>query len=153
MERIGDDVRRTMARFGPQAGMAEVLRAWPDAVGEGIARNAQPSRISRDGTLHVAVASSAWGFELAQLAPTILERLRETLGGDAPKALKFAPGPLAEATLESAAAPRPRPVAASPEHEAAAAELVTSISDENLRKVVAKTAALSLAKAAADRPI
>jgi len=66
---IGDDVRRELSRFGPAAGMAELLAAWPAAVGEGIARNAWPARIGRDGTLHVAVASSAWAFELGAHAP------------------------------------------------------------------------------------
>jgi hypothetical protein len=149
MERIGDDVRRTMARFGPQAGMPELLRAWTDAVGEAIARNAQPSRFSRDGTLHVAVASSAWAFELAQLAPTILERL----GPLAPKALKFVPGPLADAVSDAVSDTGTGPIQPGPEHVAAAAELVTPIEDENLRKVVAKTAALSLARAAHDRSV
>ena len=37
------------------------------------------------------------------------------------------------------------------EHELKAAELAAEIEDENLRKVVAKTAALSLAKADSDR--
>jgi hypothetical protein len=152
MERIGDEVRRTMSRFGPQAGMGELVRVWPEAVGEAIARNAWPSRIARDGTLHVAVSSSAWAFELSQLAPAILPRLRAALGGAAPAAVRFAPGRLPEAALDTATQDR-RPVAPGPEHEAAAAELVTAIGDENLRKVVAKSAALSLAKAAADRSV
>ena len=65
IERIGNEVERELGRFGPAAGMAELLRAWPDAVGEEIARNAWPARIARDGTLHVATSSSAWAFELA----------------------------------------------------------------------------------------
>ena len=45
-----------------------------------VAANAWPARIARDGTLHVNTSSSAWAFELGQLAPTILERLSEKLG-------------------------------------------------------------------------
>lgn len=150
MERIGGDVRRELGRFGAQAGMADLVSAWPGAVGEGIARNAWPARFQRDGTLLVNVASSAWGFELAQLAPTIRDRLNEVL--ETPiKGLKFAPGPLPEVALGGVAEGPKEQVEVRPEHVAAAAELVTSIEDENLREVVAKTAALSLAKAAADR--
>ena len=33
--------------------MADLVARWPEAVGRGIARNAWPARIARDGTLHV----------------------------------------------------------------------------------------------------
>ncbi|HWH05605.1 MAG TPA: DUF721 domain-containing protein, partial [Gaiellaceae bacterium] len=65
MERIGRDVSRELGRFGPAAGMAEIVEAWPDAVGEAIARHAWPARIGRDGTLVETTSSSAWAFELA----------------------------------------------------------------------------------------
>ena len=74
-ERIGDGVKRELGRFGAAGAMAEVVEAWPALVGEQIARNAWPARIARDGTLHVATSSSAWAFELGQLAPELLERL------------------------------------------------------------------------------
>ena len=63
-ERIGDEVQRELSRFGPAEGMTEIVRAWPSVMGEQIARNAWPARISRDGKLHVATSSSAWAFEL-----------------------------------------------------------------------------------------
>ncbi len=101
-ELIGDDVRRELSRFGPAAGMAEVLAAWPAAVGEGIAKNAWPARVGRDGTLHVAVTSSAWAFELGAHAPEILGRLQDALGAEAPAALRFTPGPVPEVDLGEA---------------------------------------------------
>ncbi len=73
-DRIGADVQRELARFGPAEGMSEIVRAWPGAVGDQIARNAWPARLARDRTLHVATSSSAWAFELAQLEPKLLER-------------------------------------------------------------------------------
>ena len=147
MEPIGDQVRRELGKHGPQAGMADLLAAWPAAVGEGIARNAWPARFQRDGTLVVHVSSSAWGFELTQLAPTIRERLGEL----APKGFKFAPGPLPEPALEEGPEARPAPVRPGPEEERRAAEIATSIENESLREIVAKAAALSLARAAGDR--
>jgi len=36
-ERIGDDVQRELKRFGPLGAMAEIVKAWPAAVGASIA--------------------------------------------------------------------------------------------------------------------
>jgi hypothetical protein len=152
-ERIGDDIRRELGRFGPAAGMAEIVTAWPGLVGEQVARNAWPARLARDGTLHVATSSSAWAFELAQLAPEVLERMRAALADVAPSALRFAPGKLPEPSeppAERAERRRPQP---SPEHVSQAAEIAARIEDESLRKVVAKTAAESLARASDDRSV
>ena len=150
-ERIGGEVKRELGRFGPAGAMAEIVRTWPTAVGDSIARNAWPARVSRDGTLHVATSSSAWAFELGLLAADILERLKAALGADAPAALRFAPGRLPEPAPESADRPVPRPPEPSHEDRAEAARLAAGIEDENLRKVVAEAAAASLARAA-ERP-
>ena len=146
MERLADDVRRELTRFGPQAEIGRLAEAWPDAVGEQIARNAWPARVSRDGTLHVHTSSSAWAFELGQLAPTILERLRETLPKSSTPALRFAVGHLPEpepTTAERAGPEAPKP---GPRERAAAAELTASLTDPELRELVARAAAASLAK-------
>jgi Dna[CI] antecedent, DciA len=97
MERIERDVRRELGRFGPVEGaIVEIVRAWPAAVGDTVARSAWPARLARDGTLHVNAVSSTWAFELGRLAETILEQLRRELGDATPPALKFAPGPVPE---------------------------------------------------------
>ena len=133
--------------------MAEIVGAWPGLVGDQIARNAWPARLARDGTLHVATSSSAWAFELAQLAPDVLGRLRAALPEEAPTALRFAPGKLPEAAPEPSVAAGKRRATPSAEHLQAAAELTAPIEDENLRKVVAKTAAESLARVSDDRSV
>jgi hypothetical protein len=147
MERVGDAVGRELRRFGPAAGMAPLVEAWPAAVGDVIARNAWPARLARDGTLHVNTTDSIWAFELKSRA----EEIRTRLGEAAPPRLAFAPGPIPEpppapSATDEKRAPQPRP-----EHVAEADSLVRVIRDEELRKVVAKAAALSLAKAADDR--
>jgi hypothetical protein len=150
VERLEPEVKRELSRFGAQGAMAELVEAWPSAVGEAIAASAWPARVARDGTLHVNTASSTWAFELAHLAPTILERLTESVGESAPKALRFAPGHLPEpappADLE-----RPREALA-PTAEALreAADLTAGIEDEELRERVARAAALSLSSAPSD---
>jgi hypothetical protein len=151
MERIGDDVARELGRFGPSAGMADLVAAWPAAVGEAIARNAWPARLARDGTLHVATSSSSWAFELAQLAPSLLTSLRDALGEAAPAALRFGPGKLPEPVPPaSERAPRPAVEPALEERELAAA-LASGIEDEALRDLVARAAAASLARRASGR--
>src|SRR5205085_1350038 len=149
MQRIEAEVKHELARLGPGGSIAAIVEAWPAAVGETIAGNAWPARVARDGTLHVAASSSTWAFELSQLAPQILERLRESLGEAAPAGLRFALGHVPDRSASpppEAPGERPRPSA---EHEAQAAELAASIGDEELRELVKKAAMLSLARAAA----
>lgn len=126
--------------------MTEIVRAWPSVMGDQIARNAWPSRISRDGELHVATSSSAWAFELAQLEPKLLERLAEALGKSMPTGLRFAPGKLPELSAEdNADASKNVRKPTAEEHELASA-MASAIEDESLRKIVAKAAAASLAR-------
>ena len=147
MDRVGDAVARELGRFGPAAGMAPIVEAWPAAVGELIARNAWPARLARDGTLHVNTTDSIWAFELKSRAVEI----RDRLGAAAPPRLAFAPGPVPE-PLDRGSVESPKaPLEPGPAHVAEADSLTRVIRDEELRKVVAKAAALSLANAADDR--
>ena len=144
MERVGDEVKRELARFGPAAGMSELVRAWPASVGAAIAANAWPARFTRDGTLIVHTADSVWAFELGQRAAEIAARAGV-------ERVKFVPGPLPEGAIpepEQPARPARRP---SPEHVAEGERLAAGIEDRNLRKLVAKAASASLAEASADR--
>ena len=147
IERVGAGVARELARFGAASGLAPVVDAWPAAVGPEIARNAWPARIARDGTLHVHTSSSAWAFELGQLE----SRIRESLGDVAPHRLRFAVGALPEPVSGDVEHGRTRAVQPSSEHAARGEQLAAEIADENLRKVVAKAAALSLAASESDR--
>ena len=147
-EPIGGEVQRELKRFGPAGAIAEIVKTWPAAVGEAIARNAWPARVARDGTLHVAASSSAWAFELGLLEADIRARLQEALGPDAPTRLRFAPGRLPEPARlqpDRRLEPTLRPTA---EQQHEGERLAAPIEAENLRKVVAKAAAASLAKAA-----
>ena len=149
MERIGDDVRKEVQRFGHHGAIGEVVKVWATAVGEQIARNAWPARVARDGTLFVHTSSSAWAFELAQLEPDI----RARLGDVAPDKLRFAPGPLPEHEPSVPGTARPLAIEPSPEDAEAGARIAAAIDDEMLRKLVARAAAASLARARTDRSI
>jgi hypothetical protein len=153
MEPIGADVRREVGRFGPALGVAEIVAAWPEVAGAAVARNAWPARVARDGTLQVATSSSAWAYELAQLAPELLGRLRAALGPDAPTGLRFAPGRLPESGAEGAGEAPPAGPQAGPEELRLADALTAGIADEELRALVARAAAASLARASHRRSV
>jgi predicted nucleic acid-binding Zn ribbon protein len=146
MERIGKEVARKLSQTGDGAGqkLAEVTAAWPDVVGEAIARNAWPLRVGRDGTLHVATTSATWAFELDRMRLEIAERLSNALGQHAPAGLRFRPGPIpepgAEATIQE-----PETVA-EPSLEVAreAASAAAAIGDPELRELVERAARASL---------
>ena len=157
MERLDRNVRHELGRFAPAGspveseGMVAIVRAWPEAVGEAVARNAWPARFQRDGTLLVHASSSTWAFELGRMAADVLERLRAELAEAAPPALRFVPGPIPDPAAEAAAtrAPTPPDVAASDRAEAN--EIAAGITDDALRELVARAAAASLARARSGR--
>jgi hypothetical protein len=137
VKHLGDEVKRELERFGPAAGMPELLEAWPAAVGETIARNAWPARIARDGTVHVNTADAIWAFELTSRAAEIAKRLGVTQ-------LRFAPGRLPEPPVESSEPPSDGGRNPSEEHRREGERIAATIEDENLRKIVARAAAASL---------
>jgi hypothetical protein len=142
MDRVGNEVARELGRFGPASGLAPIVEAWATAVGPEIARNAWPARLSRDGALHANARDSIWAFELTAR----VDEIRERLGAVAPTRIVFAPGPLPEVDLdlpEQVSRQPPDPTAA---HVAKAESLVQGIRDGDLRKVVAKTIAMSLSR-------
>jgi hypothetical protein len=147
VERVGTDIARQLRRFGPAAGMGPVVEAWPAAVGAEIARNAWPARITRDGTLHIHTQDSIWAFELTTRA----EEIRARLGSVAPRRIAFVAGPLPEPDEDPLEAPGRTPATPTAEHLAKADSLTRVIRDEDLRKVVAKAAAASLADGDNDR--
>lgn len=158
MERIGDEVRRTLSRGGRDhvLTLREITAVWPSVVGPAVARQAWPLRMARDGTLHVATSSSTWAFELDRLSGEVLERLSSRLTGEAPTRLRFRPGPVpepgpppAEPSGDRAAADAALP----PDVVSAAEEAASEIGDPELRELVARAARASLARARSGRRI
>ena len=150
MERLERELQRERARFEPAPGLTEVVAAWPDVAGPTVAAHAWPARFTRDRTLIVHAESATWAFELTQLAPLVLERLRTALAELAPSGLRFAVGPLPSAEAPSAAAAGAAPRASAAERKLAES-LTAAIDDEELRSVVARAAAASLPRAVSDR--
>ena len=140
LERLADGVRAELGRFGPQAGMVELIERWPAAVGPHISRFAWPVRIARNGTVHVATADSVWAFELGQRA-----EIGARLGG---VPLRFAPGPLPEPDPE----PTRTTVSPSPDDRRIASELAAGVRDEELRQTVQEALSFALARGRSDTP-
>jgi len=155
MERIGDEVQRELGRQGGGVGLAlaEITAAWPTAVGAGIAARAWPARVARDGTLHVATASSTWAFELDRMSGDIAVRLSDVLGEKAPRRLRFRPGPIPEMPSAEAAVAVQTPARPTPEVAAEAAAAAAAIEDPELRELVVRAARASLLRARSDRRI
>lgn len=149
-EPLASEVRRELGRLGPASAIGEIAEHWANAVGPAIAANASPARVGRDGTLHVATSSSTWAFELAHLADEVTARLRETVGDAAPRRVRFAvgrvpeAGPAAETTVS-------RPAPEVEREDAVAAERIAApIENQELRALVARAAAASLARGRAE---
>ena len=153
MDRIGDAVRRELGRFGTTGAMADLVGVWSEAVGDTVARNAWPARLSRDGVLHVNAGSSAWAFELQQLETEIAGRLREVLGEAAPSRLRFVPGRLPEPSTEPEERRAPPLPEATLEQSREARDWAAKIESEDLRKSVEKAARASLQRAADRRAV
>jgi hypothetical protein len=157
MERIGESVGKELARSGGDAGLAlaEITAVWPQAVGEAVARQAWPLRMGRDGTLHVATASSTWAFELDRLSVEIMDRLAALAEASAPARLRFRVGPIPEpgAPLEQVPdlSNDALEMTAGTESEAAAA--ASEIEDPALRAIVARAARAGLARTRSGRQI
>lgn len=86
--REGDNSKRRPAAMGDviasvlkQAGLTDrvaqalVIPEWPSLVGPQIARVTEPMHLQQDGTLLVAVTTSAWMQELSLLEPELLRQL------------------------------------------------------------------------------
>jgi hypothetical protein len=113
MERLEREIRKVAKRVGLPAA-SELVRIWPQVVGETIAANAWPARLNRKGVLQVNTSSATWAFELKHLAPQILAKLERELASECPSELRFAPGPVPGKGREAGAPRRgPRPPHAS----------------------------------------
>lgn len=79
-------------RLAPQTTLAEVQRVWPEAVGDVVAAQAEPTA-ERDGVLTVTCASSVWAQELDLMGPELIERINAGLGTEAVRALRCSAAP------------------------------------------------------------
>jgi predicted nucleic acid-binding Zn ribbon protein len=76
-EPLGAALRRFLDQRGlaRRVGQATALEAWPTVVGPAVADAARPLSVTSDGTLIVAVRSSAWMNELSLMERDLLDAL------------------------------------------------------------------------------
>jgi predicted nucleic acid-binding Zn ribbon protein len=74
---IGEAITNFLERSGisRRVEQASVIPEWPELVGQQIAQVTEPLSIARDGTLFVAVRTSAWMNELSLLEPQLLSSI------------------------------------------------------------------------------
>ena len=79
-------------RLSPQTTLAEVQRVWPDAVGDVIAAQAEPTG-EREGVLTVTCSSSVWAQELDLMGPDLVGRINAALGTESVRSLRCSARP------------------------------------------------------------
>jgi predicted nucleic acid-binding Zn ribbon protein len=77
-----------LQRVAPKTPLAVVQASWSTALGERLAAVATPVS-EREGVLTVECADAVWAQELDLMQETLLQRLREEVGEQAPQALRF----------------------------------------------------------------
>lgn len=90
--RLGTAIGELTDRLAPKSTLAEVQRAWPQAVGAAVAREATPTA-EHDGTLTVTCRSSVWAQELDLMGPELVERLNAALDSTRLTALRCVASP------------------------------------------------------------
>lgn len=86
-------VEAVAAAVAPATPLARVQGVWAGAVGETVAREAQPVA-ERGGTLTVACRSAVWAQELDLMSTEVVRALNEALGEPVVAALRCRAAPL-----------------------------------------------------------
>jgi len=81
-------LRAALEKAAPKTRLAAVQAVWEDVVGGRLAAAAQPFS-ERDGTVTIVCEDSVWAEELDLMQDQLQRALRERLGEDAPRSLRF----------------------------------------------------------------
>ena len=137
---LGAEIAGSMP--GDLGQVRRIADVWTEVVGEGLARVAQPARVTRDGTLIVHAADASWVHALTLEERTILRKLDARMAGDGPTGLKVEIGPIS-------VAPQPvehPPIEILPAAQARADELTETVADPALRASLNRAIALTLSR-------
>ena len=93
--RIGNIISNVLRSYRHEAdeGLTQIWDFWDRAVGENIAKNAQPEAF-KGKLLLVNVTSSAWAHELQFLKSDIIAKVNQALGKTLVEEIKFKIGPV-----------------------------------------------------------
>jgi predicted nucleic acid-binding Zn ribbon protein len=84
-------LERVTAGLEPATTLGRVQGCWAEAVGERLARVAQPVS-ERDGVVTLACEDAMWANELELLGPDLLEKVNAALGDASVAQLRFKAG-------------------------------------------------------------
>jgi predicted nucleic acid-binding Zn ribbon protein len=84
---LGHAISALAEQLAPLTLLADVQRVWPQAVGDLVAAQAEPTG-ERDGVLVVTCSSAVWAQELDLMAPDLIVRLNGLLAGGEVRALR-----------------------------------------------------------------
>jgi hypothetical protein len=103
LTRLADATRAASRPIIKDHGFAlpAILCNWPNIVGDSLARDTSPERLSRDGSLTVRVAAPV-STVLQHQEPQILSRIATYFGHRAVHRLKFVRGPLPKRKMRRA---------------------------------------------------
>lgn len=120
---------------------AGLVAEWATIVGDRLASSSVPERVSyppkqsRDGTLHLRVASGSLAMELQHLEPELIERINGYFGYPAIARVRLIQGPLPAAASRPARPLPPRSLTSEEEH--ALGERLAGVGDADLRSALA----------------
>jgi len=133
-ERIGDVLARAVEGRPPTAAsLAPIVRRWPGAVGELIAREAWPARLTGDGVLLVHCASAVWASELQHLEDRLRTSLEEGGIRPAPR-MRFRVGAIPRRPRQGSTPAGPAPLSAQERERARA--IAAGLRDARMRDAV-----------------
>jgi predicted nucleic acid-binding Zn ribbon protein len=81
-------LQAALQKAAPKTRLAAVQAVWGEVVGDRLAAAAQPVS-ERDGAVTIECADPVWAQELDLMQEQLEGRLRERLGEQAPKQLRF----------------------------------------------------------------
>jgi hypothetical protein len=139
IEKLGAVLDKSLKRLDPSGRLGEygVWPIWNDAVGDTIARNAQPEKI-RQGTLFVKVSSPVWMQQLQYLKDTIADKINQTLGKEVVKNIFFVIGKVEAKTAAPADQTPEPPLPSPPPSKLDEEEMLGSIKDPEIRRALKK---------------
>jgi len=84
---LGHAISALAERLAPQTPLAAIQRVWPEAVGEVVAAQAEPTGAT-EGVVVVTCSSAVWAQELDLMAVDLVGRLNAALGGETVRSLR-----------------------------------------------------------------
>jgi predicted nucleic acid-binding Zn ribbon protein len=145
LERLDELLQGALPPSERAADVAAIARRWPEAVGEMIAREAWPARLTGDGDLVVHTSAAVWASELTHLERDLRAKLESVGIVPAPR-LRFTVGAVPRRRAAGTATPGRRDPPPDPRADRWAAR----IRDPELREAVARAARGWLAAGGAD---